>query len=492
MKPFSRAFLLLTLATLTTQAATPVEHPTHIVMLRDGEKVDDFLAEHGIRARLVYGALNGFAAVLPDAAVEGLKRNPRVAIIEPDGPVTLCMQTNPAGITRIGIPQFPPARVNGTNEPINVDVAVLDSGIDPHPDLNVVHFYSPFTEDPADELGHGTAVAGVLGAMDNDFGVVGAAPGVRLWNIKMIDSTHLAWSYVLSAMSYVIQNSNQISVANMSFTNYTNNAPFLSLRNTVRLMVNAGIVVVAAVGNENRDIVGVDGVFGNGDDALPAALPEAMAVSGMNPTNDTFWIDTPGVQGSNFSQVPRTNVTNHVTSPGGAIDVIAPARVYTTAPFNKGFGTNAYYTATGTSGAAPHVAGLVALYIAANGRATNAAGVYAIRQAIVDAALPQSQWLTNSPGDPDSNPEPLALASEAWIPSPVITQFTGAPGNLAVGFAAVPGYQYTVQSATNLTPPVAWADAAGVIGVSNTLPATVTATNVSEQGYYRLQRTPAP
>jgi hypothetical protein len=330
-------------AAINSLVAAPThQHPTHIVMLREGEKVEEFLREHRIQPRLVYGALNGFAAALPAAAAEGLKRNPRVAIIEPDGPVTLCMQTNPAGIVRLGVPQFPPARINGTNEPIDVDVAILDSGIDPHPDLNVVHFYSPFTSDPKDELGHGTAVAGVAGAMDNDFGVVGVAPGVRLWNIKAIDSTHNAWSYFLSGMSYCVQNSNQISVANMSFTHNTNSpsAPFLSIRNTIRLMVNAGIVVVAAAGNSHYDLAGPNGTYGNGDDALPAALPEAMAVSGMNPTNDTFWIDTPGVQGSNFSQVPRTNVTNYVTSPGGAIDVIAPGfGILTTAPFNEGLGT---------------------------------------------------------------------------------------------------------------------------------------------------------
>lgn len=109
MKFFSRAVLLLILAALTTLAAPPStnQHPTHIVMLRDGENLQEFLDHQGIRARLVYGALNGFAARLTDAAAEALQRNPRVAIIEPDGPVTLCMQTNPAGIERIGVPQFP-------------------------------------------------------------------------------------------------------------------------------------------------------------------------------------------------------------------------------------------------------------------------------------------------------------------------------------------------------------------------------------------------
>ena len=122
--------------------------------------------------------------------IQRLKDDPRVLAVEADGPVSLCEQTNSTGVVRLGVDQFPVARINGITEPLDVDVAVIDNGIDPHPDLNVFGFFSPFTSNPNDEDGHGTLMAGIIGALDNDFGVVGVAPGVRLWNIKVMDPSY--------------------------------------------------------------------------------------------------------------------------------------------------------------------------------------------------------------------------------------------------------------------------------------------------------------
>lgn len=465
------------------------------------------IADFQLQPSLRFAFINGFAAPVATNQIPQLKADPRVLYVETDGPVSLCAQTNGAGVVRMGVDQFPVARINGITEPLDVDVAVLDTGIDPtHPDLNVHHFFSPFTSDPTDFSDHGTYVACALTALDNDIGTVGVAPGVRLWSIKVHDPEHVAWSYFVSGLAYILQYSNEVEVVNISMGNVQYSGPINSVHLGVRRLVNAGIVVVAGAGNDVRDIAGPDEIFGTEDDFFPAALPQAMAVSAMDATinpdtnlaYDRFWRELEGPIGSNFNQVERTNgyrigtgsifETNYVFSPGGAIDVAAPgANILMTRPDGR------YVRGSGTSYAAPHVAGLVALYIAANGRATNAAGVYAIRQAIINASLPQSQWATNNTGDPDTNPEPLAIATEAWIPQPHITSYAGAPGNFQLNFAAVPGYAYTAQSAPNLTPPVAWADASpSVLGGSNVQPASVTATNVSEPSYHRLRRSPAP
>lgn len=486
------AAVLLCLAAWSAGAAIAPTNapPMRIVTCEEGTDLDAVIAEFNLQPKFIYRPLFGFAAPMDAATVDRLKARRGVLFVEDDGPMVLAGQTNPSGVVRMGVPEFAVARINTVPKvPIDVDVAVIDTGIDLHPDLNIHHAISMIDDNVSDQSGHGTLVAGVLGARDNGFGVVGVAPGVRLWNIKAVSPADNSWSNVAAAFSYVLERSNVISVVNLSLVSDGNCCvPMGALRLGVQRLVNAGIVFVAASGNFTNDLASADGMYGTGDDYVPAAFPFVMAVSAMSPDTDTLW------HASAFSQIERTNnayagVSNVVVSPGGAIDVAAPGvNILSTAGIVN-VGTNAGYLArSGTSLAAPHVAGLVALYIAANGRATNAAGVARIRQAIIDASLPQSQWNTTNTLDPDTNPEPLAIASEAWIPKPVITHYGGTPGAFQVGFATVPGYDYTVQSTADLTPPAAWTNVAQVSSSNVVTAASVTDASVAERSFYRLAR----
>ncbi len=489
-------------------------YPLHIVTCREDVDVDALLAEFQINLqnpKHKMRALKMFAALLDDALIQRLKSDPRVIAVEADGPVSLCGQVNPNGMMRLGIPEFPPAHINGTTEPIDVDVAILDSGMNPHEDLNIYTNYSVYDDTAFDTFGHGTAIAGMLGALDNGVGMVGVAPGVRIWNVQCsAPPPHNTWANLLGGTDYVLLHADKISVVSISLVNDQTAMPVNAIKFTMRSLVRSGIVVVAAAGNSGWDLAGPDQIYDTGDDALPAASPYAMAVSGMDAT-PLDWDPLPGTGPpydkiapfSNYSQVPRPAPAplpfpypqpDYPVSPGGAIDVAAPAVSIRYPTWDD---SSAYNYGSGTSYAAPHVAGLVALYIAANGRATNEYGVYKIRQAIIDASLPQSQWrpkgnpfdaITNNTGDPDTNPEPLAIASENWVPRPVITNIAGAPGNFSVKFAAVPGYDYTVQSATNLTAPIPWENLRTVSGGSNVALVNVTDTNAASQRFYRLAR----
>jgi hypothetical protein len=99
---------------------------------------------------------------------------------------------------------------------------------------------------------------------------------------------------------------------------------------------------------------------------------------------------------------------------------------------------------------------------------------------------------TNTTLDPDTNAEPLAIASEAWIPKPYLTNIVTTPGNFQVSFATVPGYDYTVQSTTNLIPPIAWANLATIAGSNFVMPVSVTDTNIASQSFYQIKRNPSP
>jgi subtilisin len=395
------------------------------VVLKDGP--GGLAKEHGLNPKFVYDALGGFAAPMNAQAVERLKKDKRVKFVEQDGQVVLDDQTNGTGVVRMGIANYIAAHVPRANNMVDVDVAVLDSGMDTnHPDLNVFRTvtFGGAGATGMDVIGHGTHVAGIIGAKDNNFGVVGVAPGVRLWNVQLSATKTNTTSQVFAGFNYVLQHANEISVMNCSFASTGNSAPSTYYTYINRIVTN-GVVVVAGAGNSAKDLAGVDGIWGYyedpnlglsvSDDVMPAGLPQVMAVSALDPATDQL------ANFSNFSGIPRPNLnnttlTNYVVSPGLAIDVAAPGVDILSTWTNGGYAID-----SGTSMASPHVAGLVALYIAINGRGHSAADVYHIRQVIVNNSLSQTNWNTANTLDPDAYPEPLAMPSGNWITAPQIT-----------------------------------------------------------------------
>jgi hypothetical protein len=197
---------------------TPPGLPLQIVTCREDVDLDALIAEFKFTPKFKYPFINGFAAPMDAATILQLKADGRILYVEADGPVTLCGQRHSSELVRMGVDRFPLAHINHTNEPLGVDVAILDSGIDPHPDMDPIpddHTFITFGNDGRDSLGHGTGVAGVVAARDNTFGVVGVAPGVRIWNVKVIgpppDNTV---THNLEGMNFVFEHADKISVAN--------------------------------------------------------------------------------------------------------------------------------------------------------------------------------------------------------------------------------------------------------------------------------------
>src|SRR4029079_550751 len=175
--------------------------------------------------------------------LRSVKNDPRVVLVEPDVVITALGQTVPDGVRRIRAAECPLARIDGNDERVNVDIAIIDTGIDlTHPDLNVYQHVS-FTADSTDGNdghGHGTHVAGTVGALDNAIGVVGVAPGIRLWAVKVLDNSGSgALSSIISGVDYVTQHASEIEVANMSLGGQGSSD---ALRLAIQRSVAAGIV----------------------------------------------------------------------------------------------------------------------------------------------------------------------------------------------------------------------------------------------------------
>ncbi|HET7485806.1 MAG TPA: S8 family serine peptidase, partial [Solirubrobacterales bacterium] len=182
-------------------------------------------------------ALKGYSAELDRSAVEALKENPKVKYVTPDHIDEAFSQNIPTGISRAFATANKSADIDEKDDVrVNADVAVIDTGIDyEHPDLNVVErtncvppktFKEPDVEKCVDGTGkdnhyHGTHVAGTIGAIDNGEGVVGTAPGVRLWAVKVLTPESFGGasgseSWIIAGVDWVTAHSEQIEVANMS------------------------------------------------------------------------------------------------------------------------------------------------------------------------------------------------------------------------------------------------------------------------------------
>ena len=102
------------------------------------------------------------------------------------------------------------------------------------------------TSDLSDPNGHGTHVAGIIGALNNDIGVVGVLPGANLYAVKVFDSKGQgSLSDIIHGLQYCIENG--IKVVNMSFGSDEDNASF---QQAFQNAEKAGIIMVAAAGND--------------------------------------------------------------------------------------------------------------------------------------------------------------------------------------------------------------------------------------------------
>ncbi|OGN08723.1 MAG: hypothetical protein A3C64_00765, partial [Candidatus Yanofskybacteria bacterium RIFCSPHIGHO2_02_FULL_41_12] len=201
-----------------------------------------------------------------------------------------------------------------------IRIAVVDTGCGPHPDLRIWGGASvvSYTESYSDDHYHGTHVAGIIAAIDNEFGVVGVAPRVRLYAVKVLNGFGSGFvSDVIEGLQWCVRN--KMNAINMSIGTYMN---YQTMKLTVEAVNRAGIVQVAAAGNSGGEQV-----------IYPAAYPPCLAISATNKDNEIAYF----------------------SSTGPEVDFSAPGQyVFSTIRRNRIPG---YGILSGTSMATPHVTG---------------------------------------------------------------------------------------------------------------------------------------
>ena len=413
----SAVALLLLMLVGTSLAAPPLRntadapHATHIIVYRPDVDAPgasaDLARKNGLEIDAVYRyALNGAAAVVPPGRLRALERDPRVLYVEENQLVHAYSQALPTGVDRIDTEVNATAAIDGVDERVDVDIAIIDTGIDlDHPDLNVYHYANcakggPFNQNCSDNdtnandgHGHGTHVAGTAAALDNNIGVVGVAPGARLWAVRVLGSDGSGWnSWVIGGIDYVTAHASEIEVANMSLGFSGSSA---ALDTAIANSVAAGVVYTVAAGNDLTDVSNVS----------PAGHPDVITVSAL-----ADFDGQPGGTGS--GSVAFLDCSENVddsfacfSNYGSGVDIMAPGvRILST--WNDG-GTNVI---DGTSMASPHVAGAAALYLVEHPGSTPAqvkAGLIAAGDPAPCANTPDGHCAD----DPDGIQEPLLMVS---------------------------------------------------------------------------------
>lgn len=374
LRSFGAALLLASLLSVNSHASQKIVTFTPGASTRDGVAG---LEKLGCRVMKYLPLINAVVAEFPDKTLElDIMACPHVCAVEEDQ-VIKWIEATPAALPLsyidsslaaiktgdypdlIPVPSEPKApvsteiqwgvkRVNApsawsTTMGQGVKIGIIDTGMDYyHPDLkaNYAGGYNAIdtTKTPLDDNGHGTHVAGIIGAVSDGVGVVGVAPRVSLYAVKVLNAQGSgAYSAIIDGIQWAV--TNKMALVNMSLGSPSGS---VAIQKAVEAAYKAGVTLVIAAGNDSGPV------------NYPAKYPQAIAVAASDSTDKI----------ASFS------------SRGAEIAVIAPG-----VAINSTYMGGIYKSLSGTSMASPHVAALAALAVA-RGAKTPAA----VRQALQRAA----------------------------------------------------------------------------------------------------------
>jgi len=289
------------------------------------EEIDEVLLEQNdvevkenlesIDVSTVKATMEAIEKIQKDIDVESVELDIDLELFGEGNTINLEEQITPWGIERVNAP-------NVWNEVTGKDIkiAIIDSGINKdHLDLGKnVRGGISFVEDRDywdDDLRHGTSVAGVISALNNEIGVVGMAPDSEIYSVKVIGSSGGKLSNFIQGIEWAIDNDMDIIVMSLGIP-----VDSPSLRRIVDEAYLEGIILVAASGKDNQ-------IY------YPAKYSSVIAVGSIDESN----------------QLTDEN------GEGDELEFVAPGQNIISTNING------YGSFDGTSMSAPHVAGVLAL-----------------------------------------------------------------------------------------------------------------------------------
>lgn len=325
--------IILTLAALVLAPIFTISAPniSTIVAFSDGKYEPGLITQLGGRIIGESTSLGMVHAIIPLSQYASLMASPSVEFVEHDREVSIVSSdylesaeyAESWGMEVIGVEAAHSSEFTGEG----IKVAVLDTGVDyRHPELSPNYRggydFVNDDDDPMDDNGHGTHVAGIIAAARDGNGVLGVAPEAEIYAVKVSDSRGKgSFSGLVKGIDWAIEH--DIDIVTMSITGTGGTR---ALQKAVHLAYDEhGMILVAAVGNG-----------GTGDVLYPAAYDEVIGVGSVTSDNEK----------SSFSRS------------GDEVELVAPGSGIKSAAIDGN-----YRVSSGTSMATPFVTGALALIL---------------------------------------------------------------------------------------------------------------------------------
>lgn len=318
-------FITLMLLFINVSVAASASEQTERVLIMFKDTIEDqLLHDYGVEVHYTFDHLQAVSATIPASIRETLEQNEAILQIEEDAPVKTSGQISNGGYEHIGADEAHKKGWTGKG----VKVGIIDTGVRmDHPDLKLAGGVSFVKNSRSyhDDEGHGTHVAGIIGALQNGIGTVGIAPDAELYAIKALDHNGVGvLSAVIAGIDWAI--SNHIDIINLSLTSDEGS---VLLEKAIKDAYEKGLLIIAAAGNAKAALPAETDVL------FPARYEQVIAVGSIDKQNHK----------STFSYF------------GPSLDFVAPGeKIYST------FNQFDYEYISGTSMAAPFVTATAALY----------------------------------------------------------------------------------------------------------------------------------